>query len=196
MQDCIELIEKIKNGDEESFNILLEGHKNIIYKLIYSQNLELGDYMIDIDSLFQEGCLALYNSIFTYEQEKGMSFTSYAYMVIRARISTYIKANKRKMDECRSIDNFDNIDYHISLTSMNVNDNPVEYHHELLFEEKLNSFVSHLKDEDRTIIEMRLENMSYKDISERLQINTKRVDNRLSTLKKRLKIYLDETVNK
>ena len=191
MQDYIELINRVKNGDEKAFEEILKDQKKMIYKLIYTQNLDSGDFVVDADSLFQEGSLALYNCIFSYEAEKGMSFTSYAYMVVRARISTCIRKNKRKMEDCSSIDNFENLDYHLALSTMNVNDNPVQYHYEQVFEKRLNTFVSHLKEEDQIILQMRIDNMSYKDISKRLKINTKRVDNRLNILKKRLKAYLD-----
>ena len=193
MEISADTITRIKNGDEECFRLLLEDYKKIIYKIIYSRNLEIGDYMIDVESLYQEGSLALYKAVFTYKLGQGMSFSSYAYMVIRARINTYIRDNVKKYeDDCKSIDNFENIDYHISMTSMSVSESPIGYHKEQEFKERLNEFVSKLNDEDKQILSMRMENYSYKDISMRLKSKTKRVDNRLRILRKRLREYLDE----
>lgn len=193
MTDYLELIEKVKNGDEESFNIILYDHKRIIFRLINMHALEKGDFMLDYDSLYQEGCIALYNAIFSYEKDKGMSFTSYAYMVLRARINTVIRDEIRKYeDEHYSIDNCPNVDYHIAISNLCVAENPISYHKELEFEKQLNDFISKLSIEDKEIVKMRSDNYTYKMISERLNINTKRVDNRLRVLRKKLKKQLEE----
>lgn len=193
MKDYKELIDRVKNKDDEAFNIILEDHYRMIYKIIYNQNLEKGDYLIDIDSLYQEGCLALYSAIFSYEMDRGMSFSSYAYMVIRTKITTYIRDNYKRIErDYYSIDNVEGIDYRIMMTNLCVSENPVEYHKEREFENKINKFVSKLSDEDKQIMEMRSDNLSYKQIAERLKIKTKRVDNRIRILRKKLRSYLDE----
>lgn len=191
MEKYRDIIKRIKDGDEESFEIIYNDHKKMMYKIIYTINLNYGDYQMDIDSLFQESSLALYNAVFTYKEEKGMSFTSYAYMVIRARVNTCIR-DARKEIECSSIDNFENIDYHISMSNLCIAENPVLYHKELEFEKRLNAFVENLSSEDRQIYECRKDNLSYKEIALRLNINTKRVDNRLRVLRKRLSEFMRE----
>ena len=193
MEKYSEYIKEIRNGNENYFNVILEDHRRIIYKIINNYTLEKGDYMLDTESLFQEGSLELYKAIFTYEENRGMSFTSYAYMVIRSKITTLVRNElKRFEDEHYSIDNYPNVDYHISLANMSISDNPVAYHKELEFERKLDSFLDKLNPEDRKIIEMRNDRVSYKEISERLHINTKRVDNRLRVLRNKLHEYLNE----
>jgi len=193
MDTSVDLINRIKNGDERSFEVLLENNRKIIYKIIYDHNLKIGDYMIDEDNLFQEGCIALYKAVFSFEPEKGMSFSSYAYMIVRGHVNNYYRDNvKKRNEEFYSIDSIENPEYHMSLASTSVSDNPSEYHREREFENKLNRFIETLDIEDRQILEMRSNNHSYKDISDRLDINTKRVDNRLRLLRKRLKEYLEE----
>lgn len=193
MDKYSEYINAIKNGNEEYFNIILEDHRKLIYKIIYNYTLEKGDYMLDTDSLFQEGSLALYKAIFSFEEDKGMSFSSYAYMVIRSKLNTLVRDElKRFEDEHYSIDNYPNIDYHVSMSNLCVAENPVAYHKEIEFERKLDDFLEKLSVEDRAIIEMRDDNASYKQISERLHINTKRVDNRLRVLRNKLKKYLED----
>lgn len=193
MKDYKELLEKVKAGDDDAFNIILQDHRRIIFRLINMHALEKGDFMIDYDSAYQEGCIALYKAIFTYEENKGMNFTSYAYMVLRARINTFVRDEIKKFeDEHYSIDNCPNVDYHIAMTNLSIAENPVTYHKELEFEKKLDDFLSKLSVEDRQIIEMRSDNFSYKKISERLNINSKRVDNRLRVLRKKLKEHLED----
>lgn len=192
MDKNLELVKRIKNGDEKSYEILLMNHKNMIYKIINTADIYRGDYIADTESLFQEGSIALYNAVFTFEENKGMCFTSYAYMIIRSRINTYLRDDRSFLDDMCSIDNNPCIDYHISMSNLCIAENPITYHKELEFEETLNKFVDNLNSEDRQIFEMRSNDLSYKQISERLKINTKRVDNRLRLLRRRLKKYLEE----
>lgn len=187
-----EQINKIRAGDKEVFNEILEKHKKMIYKIIYNQKIDVGDYQLDVESLFQEGCLSLYSAIFSYEKDKGMSFTSYAYMVVRSHITTYIRDSKFLNEELCSIDNTKGVDYHFAINNLCVNDNPIQYHREKEFEKTLNAFLNNLNDKDKTIFEMRGNDCSYKQISERLKVNTKYVDNRLRILRNRLRKYLEE----
>lgn len=193
MEKYSEIIKEIKKGNKEAFNTIYEDHKKMIYKIIYSHKLEKGDFVMDIDSIFQEGSIALYNAVFSYKEEKGMSFTSYAYMVIRGRINTYIRDTyKQYEEENSSIENTRNIDFLISKSAYYISENPVEYYREMEFRRKLSEFVSKLSNEDKQIFTMRSEELSYKQISERLNTNTKHIDNRLSVLRKKLKKYIKD----
>lgn len=193
MDKYSKLIERVKKGDDEAFEIILNANHKLIYKIIYNRNLEKGDFIIDTESLFQEGSIALYKACKSYEPDKGMNFTSYAYMCIRSAINTYIRDNYNKLEEpYLSIDNFPNVDYHISMSNVRISENPVAYHRELEFRKQLQEFVSNLDKEDKNILQMRCDNVSYRTISERLNISTKRVDNRLRVLRKRLKTYIDD----
>lgn len=188
-----ELINNIKNGDEESFELLLDSHRSMIYKIIYTIDLQIGDYLMDTDSLFQEGSIALYKAVFSYEGDKAMSFSSYAYMVIRARLHTYVRDHYRSYGkDYLSLDDPDGINYELFNRDEYVCDNPINYHREQEFEKYLYNFVNTLPKEDQELFKLRSENLSYKQISERLNIKTKRIDNRLRVLRRRLKDYLNK----
>lgn len=193
MKDYTNIINRIKNGEEIAYNELLNNHYKIIYKVIYDQNLNTGDYMVDVDSLYQEGCLALYDAVFSYQNDKGMAFSSYAYMVIRSKIKAYIKKSRRIYEqEGYSIDAHEGIDYCSFVINNKVSENPVLYHHEIETEEKLKKFISGLSIDDQQLLMLRKKKYSYKDIADRLNINTKRVDNRLRMLKRKINEYMKE----
>ena len=191
MEKYEDVIKKIKQGDKEAYNTIYEDHKKMIYKIISYHSNNCGDFTLDTESLFQEGCLALYKAVFTYEPDKGMSFSSYAFMAIKSRINTYIKRIRKNNSECLSLDAMENIDHRSAMSSLYVSENPVAYHREIEFRHKLHEFTSKLSKEDKMIFELRQEELSYKEISERLNINTKRVDNRLRVLRKKLKKFLE-----
>ena len=188
MQDNIDLIRSIKNGDEDKFNELLVKHHNMIYKIINIFSLKVGDYYIDTSDLYQEASIALYRAIFTFEEDKNVKFSTYAYMAIRNKLSTIIKKYKGMYQE-----EFFSLD--LSECSDNmfmVSDVSLDYHKESRFQDYLDSFVKKLSDEDKKIVDLYKREYSYKDIAKALNTSTKRVDNRLCSLRRRLREYVDK----
>jgi RNA polymerase sporulation-specific sigma factor len=193
MKDYENIIKQIKDKDDAAFKTLLEDHYKMIYKIIYSLNSFENDFAFDIESLYQEGSIALYKAVFTYEADRGMSFSSYAYMCIRSRLLVcYRNMRKYREEEIYSIDNHPNIDYCLSMASSCVSENPIAYHHTKEFNEDIGTFVSKLSKEDQEIFRMRVEKYSYKQIAEKLNISTKRIDNRLRKLRENLRKHLNE----
>jgi len=188
MEDVLNLIKRIRNkeDEDEAFACLLEQFRPMIFKIIYSNDLNKGDFRVDENDLFQEGSLALYKAVFSFEEDRNVRFSSYVYMVIRSRIREALRSSNRVYgDEPYSLDG--NVDYSLKFC---VKEDPAQYHREQCFKEELNAFMSSLDPDDRTLFELKRQDLSYKEISERMHINIKRVDNRLMTLRRRLKRYL------
>ena len=180
------LIRRIRNYDKEAFGELLEVFQRMIYKIIYSFNLDNGDFRVDENDLFQEACLALYDAVFTYEEDRNVQFLTYAYMVIRSRISTQLRCLSRSQGEdLVSLDN--RLDHSLKFA---VSEDPVQYHQDEILKEKYERFLITLNEEDRRILELRDEDLSYKQIAEELHISVKKVDNRLRNMKKRFKRFI------
>ncbi len=188
MEENLELIRRIRSGDEEAFAILVKNHHRMIYRIIYNHRLDSGDYRIDAEDLYQECCLALYGAVFTFEEERKVRFSTYAYMVMNARIKSVLRSHYRSGNsDLYSLDR--SSDHDINLC---VSQDPAQYHREKRFEEELQAFISSLDPQDRQILKMKEEDCSYRQISERLKINVKKVDNRLRFLKKQLKEKMGE----
>ena len=73
MKQTRQIIQKVRSGDKEAFGELMQMYRRMIYKIIYSNNLNIGDFRLDEDDLFQEGCLALYDSIFSFKEDIAIS---------------------------------------------------------------------------------------------------------------------------
>lgn len=184
----MELIRRIRSGDERAFASLVRNHHRMIYKIIYTHRLDSGDYRIDADDLYQEGCLALYDAVFTFEEARGVRFSTYAYMVMNARIKSVLRSHYRS--DSRELYSLDRSSDHDMILC--VSQDPVQYHREERFKEELEHFISALDPQDQKILKMKEEDCSYREISERLKINVKKVDNRLRYLKKKLKEKIGE----
>ena len=55
MKQTRQIIQKVRSGDKEAFGELMQMYRRMIYKIIYSNNLNIGDFRLDEDDLFQEG---------------------------------------------------------------------------------------------------------------------------------------------
>lgn len=188
MEEDLKLIEDTRSGDDAAFCALVKKYRRLIYKIIYSCHLDNGDFRYDEEDLYQEGCLSLYKCVFTFEEERKVRFSTYAYMIIRSRIKEIIRAEYRGREE--GVYSLEKASQH-DLKDLVCCD-PIKYHREEQVKEELDTFFKSLSEEDRQILMLKEKQYSYKQISERLQIDRKRIDNRIRYLKKRLKKQLSE----
>ena len=190
-QDNEKLVTRIKSGDQDAYKELLEAFNNMIRKLINTYSIEMGDYKFDYEDIYQEACLALYQACTNYKDDQGMQFSSYAYLLIRSRVINRIRKNYRVYkDEYFSIDNYENAEYDRHLVTTAVSDNPVAYHYKKSFNDQMYSFYNGLIKLDQDIIRLRSIGKTYKEISNDLGVSTKKIDNRLRFIKKKLKKYI------
>lgn len=190
-QDNEKLVIRIKSGDQDAYKELLETFNNMIRKLINTYSIEMGDYKFDYEDIYQEACLALYQACTNYKDDQGMQFSSYAYLLIRSRVINRIRKNYRVYkDEYFSIDNYENAEYDRHLVTTAVSDNPVAYHYKKSFNDQMYSFYNGLIKLDQDIIRLRSIGKTYKEISNDLGVSTKKIDNRLRFIKKKLKKYI------
>lgn len=196
MDENIDLVKRVKQGDEQAFQILLEKHHRMIYKIIYSLPCSQGAFDIDKENLFQEGSLALYNSCFSFEEGKGAKFTSYAYMNIHSKIFSYYRRNCTYYAyETFSVDS-GVFDYRMSISSLKVSEDPIMYHKEQEYADYLKKFMDKLPSLDKQILELRNDDLTYKEIAKKLNVSTKKVDNHLWMMKTKFRKKMGESNDK
>jgi len=189
MDEDLKLIERIKEGDDSAFAALLKRHYRMIYKIIYSFSLENGDYAVDKDDLYQEASLALLSAVRTFEKDRNVLFTSYAFMVIRSRLLNVLRVYYRTYEQEKySIDVYERND----VKDFYVSDNLIAYHREQEHKENYARFIRKLPETDRRILLMKGEDLSYREIARQLKITEKQIDNRLRALRKRFRTYLEK----
>ena len=180
-----ELVIEVQNKNEEAYKELLNSFHRMIYSIINEYELNYGDYQVSADDLYQEACIALYEACFAFKDTKEAKFSTFVYTVIKRRIQRCYKTYKgRYMNEAYSIDNIEVVDHYKEMESRYVYDNPVEYHRLNETREQILRSAERLSEEDRAILLMRMEDYSYAEISKKLNISRKRIDNRLSKLRR------------
>ena len=70
--EVYELINLIREGNQDALAIMFEKYSPLIYKTIDKFNLTY-----DVEDMYQEGLLKLYESIRVYNFDNGKTFTRY-----------------------------------------------------------------------------------------------------------------------
>lgn len=180
--DEMELIEKAKAYDNEAFEELINLYRRMIYSIINKKDTKYSSYNLSKDDLYQEACISLYEACKRFDPERNVKFSSFAYRVISCRLNKVIsKTTAIQKNELYIIDNINekNRPFVVSDTVFTYE---AQYARQIFFES-----LGDLSGEDKTILKMRLNNYSYKEIADMLNITTKRVDNRLCKLRNKLK---------
>lgn len=183
-----ELVRNITN-DEDALKELMYRYRPIIYDIIHQSYVISGDYRFDSDDLLQEGYLALYQAAKTYRENQNTRFITYAYTLIKRKIQKEtININHIYLNEGKSIDNDSNHNQ-MMFASGRMYDDPRKA---LMYKETikyLQGFKKCLTAEEKEILKMREEELSYSEIATRLNITNKRVDNSLQIIKRKFKKY-------
>lgn len=182
------LITDIKNGKEDSFKTVLKMYHKMIFKIINSFNLNIGDYQIDKEELFQEASLALYQCCLNYEADKNAKFSTFAYMVVKRKLIDYIRDYEKRYLYLYSMDKENYCRYLVeNWVTTSFYENPEEYYKIKDFEDDFDIFIKNLKLLDQEIVRLRDSSNTYLEISKSLNISKKQVDNRLAYIRRKYK---------
>lgn len=194
MSQINEIVLKAKSGDFESMEYILKFFKPKVTAICREYFL-LG---ADFDDLIQEGMIGLYKAIVGFNENKNDNFSSFASMCIHHQIQNAVKiANSKKnlpLNDYISISiqgSFSENDDEPKLI-LQASDKCAEQLS--LDKESENSLHKKLKQvltsEQYGILLMYLNGYSYGEIASKHAITTKKVDNNIQAIKRKLKTLL------
>lgn len=167
------------NPGKEPFLRLVEDNKGIIIKVC---NMYCRDKS-DREDLAQEIIYQLWKSVHRYDAQQ--KFTTWMYRVaLNTAISFYRKEKKTAV-----VIPFTGVDMDIADTSAAGSETDSRL-------QLLQQFISRLKDLDRALILLYLEEKSYSEIAEIVGISETNTATRLSRIREKLKNELTNTINK
>ncbi len=141
---------------------------------------------LEFDDLFQEGLLGLLSAIYSFREEKKVSFRTFASKCISNSIRAVIKnSTVKKRNPTGGLISLSDIDITVSFSP---EDKIISEEETAVLYDFLNSSLSSL---ELSVIRMYLAGASYKDISVRLGISEKTVDNALQRIRSKLSRFLD-----
>ena len=160
----------MSRNKSDEFLSVIENHKGILYKITnsYCQNRD------DREDLIQEIIIQLWKSFDKYNDEYKHSTWIYR-IALNVAISFYRKENRRKEISNRLPEGI------LSYNDINVLDETDE---DLKF---LHQFISELKELDKALMLLYLEEKNYKEISEIIGLSETNVATKIGRIKKLLK---------
>jgi len=183
-----ELIERIRNGDEDALRTAFGLYRNYIYYLYHqSSNMYPNS---DLDEFMQVGQLSIYNSIMSYRSDRNTSLKSYILQNIRYRIlelrDQYHNALYFNGKATLSLDNILHDDETNYLSSLVEDKKLISCEEEANLREQLGKIYNILNPQERIVYKLRLQGYSYREIAKRLGVNIKRVDNVMQKIRKKI----------
>ena len=189
--DITALLDKAKY-DAESMELIIKAFKPKV-NAICREYFLIGS---DFDDILQEGMLGLYKAIQNYDKDKNVNFSSFASLCIHRQIQSAVKvANSKKnlplnayfsINSDGSIDTDDLHSPHIILVTKDRGAEKIS----LVKEQNsqiLNTIKSNLNDIQFKVLMLYLTGYSYMEIANIMDLKTKKIDNVIQTIKRKLK---------
>lgn len=188
-------VKNAKNGDEESFNIILKEFSPLIKMVSKKYFIRNGDK----DDLFQEGVIGLLKAVSAFDIYHHCSFKTFAMLCIRRQIYSTITSSsthKQQLLNQAMSDiyvteeaDFEYTNNNKSLNYYNPEDIYISKEKFQLLENYLNIILSSMEID---VFHQLKRGYSYKEIANFLSITNKAADNCIQRIKKKIKIFLDE----
>ena len=132
------------------------------------------------DDLSQEGILGLYYAVKSYDSSRGVHFEAYAILCIKSKMYSYCTHFIKK--------DSDYADY----TNETENLESGEVLEKALVEDLFFKLRQNLSEMESNVLELYLKELSYAEMSAKLSISEKSIDNAMSRIKAKLKKIFEE----
>ena len=185
-----DLLKKIAIGDEFAEGELLSRYKDLVVKISRCYFIVGGD----MEDIIQEGMIGLYKAIKNFNKQKDASFKTFAVLCIKHQIQTAIKksnTNKHKPLSCavsfQELTN-ESADESYLPIELILEETPVE---KAIDKENFFTLKQKIKEElsplEYKVLSYYLQGYAYKEISKKLNVTEKSVDNSLRRIKAKLR---------
>jgi len=190
------LIALAKEGSVEAYNKLITRYRSFVRLKASSYFLSGGDS----DDLIQEGLVGLYKAVRDYRTDRESSFRNFAELCITRQIITAVKtATRNKHSPLNQYVPFSapvsgTDDQDSSLEDLFAGPSTQDPASKVASAEELGSLVdclsAQLSELESSVLANYLDGRSYEEIGERLECDTKTVDNALQRVKRKVGIHL------
>ena len=180
------LIERGQAGDKEAMETLLSMYEDVIKKVV--RNFFVNG--AEEEDLYQEGRIAFCDAVRDYRRESKASLSTFANLCIRRRIYSCIRKSNTNRNKTLSLAmrqslSEGNEKREIAFRCGMESPDPEEVY---IVKEEGRAYLDYLNNQAsslaRNIIRMRVNGYTYKEISQVLDVNTKRIDNAIQSVRK------------
>lgn len=182
-----EVIALAKSGDNLAFEQLSVHYLALIRKI--STEYKAEGY--DTNDFIQEGLLGLWNAVRSFDSKRQTAFRNYAMTCIKNRYLSIVRKSTGKTAIPDEIT--------VPIDDIEITDKSLNPESRMLFRESLASFYDSVRNKlstsERSVMELYIQGYSYKEISDKLKIPRKSVDNAIFRAKAKLADYTDPQLN-
>ena len=185
-----ELAKLAQSGSSDAESELFERYKGIVRSLARGYYLSAGEY----DDLIQEGMIGLSGAIYGYTESKGSSFKSFSILCVKRHIFDVIRKDCSKKNE--PMKDFVPIDFFVDPEGEdNTQGKEIEAEganpEEILikrenYDDLMKEIKRTVKEDEYKVLKLYLQGLSYREIAEDTDFNTKYVDNAIQRIKKKI----------
>ncbi len=193
-----ELIEKIRLGDSQAQNYLMEKYKNLV-------NMKANRFFLvggEDDDILQEGMIGLFKAIQSFDLEKNNSFKTFANLCIERQLISAIKTSNRQkhipLNSSFSL-NTSAYDENDDTTVMEVLDtnfveDPLDTITKREYFESIETKIGeNLSKFEKQVLDRYVQGESYVDIAQEIGSPVKSIDNAIQRIRKKaIKCLKDE----
>ena len=190
-----ELIEKLRQGDHEIADYLMEKYKPLVRKKTNAMYLIGGEN----EDLIQEGMIGLFKAIRDYRAEKESNFFSFAELCINRQLYSALESQNRKKHQPLNTyvsfsesegDNGLSLESLMSAQGTNPETMILEQERQKELALKLEEQLSTL---EKKVLSFYLEGISYTQIGELLGKPVKSIDNSLQRIRSKIKAMKEKS---
>jgi|GEM_PF-515661 len=169
-----EIINRVKQGDDEAFHLMVDKYKFFIAKKIKQFNL-----VYDYDDCYQEALILLHKSITKFDASYGKTFTRFYEM----NLTRYLISYKNKNNHY-----FKFIKEKLPVYCSPIMETPTPYQ---FLDEEVHQALDYLSDFEKCVFQTKIiEGRTVIETAKKLNTNKKRIYNALDRIKKKIKIHL------
>ena len=188
-----ELIEKLRAGDAEIADYIMEKYKPLVRKKSNAVYLIGGE----TEDLIQEGMIGLFKAVRDYNPEKSASFFSFAELCINRQIYSALEASNRKKHS--PLNNYVSFSSQQEAEDMNleevISDQNLSPEQVIIEKEHKQEFFTRLEEKlstmEKKVLYLYLEGNSYIRIAEMMEKTPKSIDNTLQRIRAKVKLLKD-----
>ena len=188
------LIEKLRDGDTEIADFIMEKYKPLVRKKTNAMYLIGGEP----EDLIQEGMIGLFKAVRDFNLEKEVSFFSFAEICITRQLYSALEASNRKkhipLNTYVSFSNQEDADG-VNLEQM-VTEQTLSPEQILIEQERKQEFFDKLEEKlsrmERNVLYLYLEGSSYTQIAEKMGKTPKSIDNSLQRIRGKIKLLKND----
>ena len=191
-----ELLYMINQKDETALNLLLEKYRRIISKMILSAQTRYRPKGLEREDLFQECFIAVVEAALLYREDYQAPFFSFVKICIDRQIKNYTRRfnshEARRYYNSPSLDMYISEDENLYLYDI-IAENPNDISYFTRFNNQLDELVAIdnqlLTELEKQVLLMKIQGYSYQEISAKLNISGKRVDNCIQRVRHKTQRY-------